>query len=130
MKCNAQSGAIYGIGVLGALVYFLQHALTLTDGIIGVFKAVFWPGNGLLMVTDCTDETELNIQNGQQMLSKGIVAGCRNPLTHNPEYQKKLVDTGLFTEKDCLDMLSMISHLFTRLEKAKLRPVPPVTQTP
>lgn len=44
MKCNAQSGAIYGIGVLGALVYFLQHALTLTDGIIGVFKAVFWPG--------------------------------------------------------------------------------------
>lgn len=81
----------------------------------------FNQGTGVLMVTSCKDTTEKNIQNGQQLLSQGIVAGCRNPLTHNPEYQKKLVDTGLFTEKDCLDMLSIISHLFTRLDNAKKR---------
>jgi uncharacterized protein (TIGR02391 family) len=109
---------------------YIQRVKEVSGMTVENMDTAFNPGNGLLMVTDCTDETELNIQNGQQMLSKGIVAGCRNPLTHNPEYQKKLVDTGLFTEKDCLDMLSMISHLFTRLEKAKLRPVPPVTQTP
>lgn len=79
-------------------------------------------GNGILMVTDCANATEINIQNGQHLLSRGVLAGCRNPLAHNPEYQKKLVDTGLFTEKDCLDMLSIISHLFTRLDKAKKRP--------
>lgn len=82
---------------------------------------IYNPGNGVLMVTKCNDITEKNIQNGQEMLSKGIVVGCRNPLTHNPEYQKKLVDTGLFTEKDCLDMLSLISHLFSRLDNAEKR---------
>ena len=44
MKNNAGSGAIYGIGMLGALVYFLQHATSVLDGIIGIFMAVFWPG--------------------------------------------------------------------------------------
>ena len=84
-------------------------------------ETIYNPGNGILMVTKCNDTTEKNIQNGQQMLSKGIVVGCRNPLTHNPEYQKKLVETGLFMEKDCLDMLSLISHLFSRLDNAEKR---------
>lgn len=44
MKNNAGSGAIYGIGMLGALVYFLQHSATFMDGLIGIFKAIFWPG--------------------------------------------------------------------------------------
>lgn len=44
MKNNAGSGAIYGLGVLGALVYFFQHAITLQDGIMGIIKAIFWPG--------------------------------------------------------------------------------------
>lgn len=83
--------------------------------------SAFNVGDGKLMVTNCSDETEKNIQIGQHLLSKGVVAGCRNPLTHNPEYQKKLVDTNLFTEKDCLDMLSIISHLFKRLDNATKR---------
>ncbi len=82
---------------------------------------IYNPGNGKLKVTNCNDTTERNIQNGQQMLSKGVVVGCRNPLTHNPEYQRKLVETGLFTERDCLDLLSIISHLFFRLDNAHLR---------
>ncbi|HSW89295.1 MAG TPA: hypothetical protein VLH19_00275 [Patescibacteria group bacterium] len=36
-------GAVYGLGFIGALVYFVQHAGSLTDGIIGVFKACVWP---------------------------------------------------------------------------------------
>lgn len=43
MKNNAGGGAIYGIGVIGALIYFLQHATTIGGGIIGIIKAVFWP---------------------------------------------------------------------------------------
>lgn len=44
MKCQAGSGAIYGLGMLGALVYFIQHASSFMEGVIGFFMAVFWPG--------------------------------------------------------------------------------------
>lgn len=44
MKNNAGSGAIYGLGMLGALVYFIQHASSVVDGLIGIFLAIFWPG--------------------------------------------------------------------------------------
>jgi hypothetical protein len=35
--------SIYGIGVLGALVYFIQYATTFWMGLLGVVKAIFWP---------------------------------------------------------------------------------------
>lgn len=44
MKHNAGTGAIYGTGFLGALVYFISHAQSFTDGLIGIFYAIFWPG--------------------------------------------------------------------------------------
>lgn len=40
---NGGSGAIYGLGVIGALIYNLQHATNFLDGIIGIIKALFWP---------------------------------------------------------------------------------------
>jgi hypothetical protein len=36
-------GAIYGLGVIGALFYFLQNAVTFNAVVIGIFKAIFWP---------------------------------------------------------------------------------------
>lgn len=53
------------------------------------------------------------IEDGQKYLSMGIVSGARNPISH--EEISDLRDSGLFTEKDCLDMLSLLSHLFYRL---------------
>lgn len=44
MKNNAGSGAIYGLGMLGALVYFIQHASSIIDGLVGIFLSIFWPG--------------------------------------------------------------------------------------
>ena len=35
--------AIYGLGFVGALIYFLQHATTIWMGILGIVKAIFWP---------------------------------------------------------------------------------------
>ncbi|MCR4264160.1 MAG: hypothetical protein NUV98_05595 [Candidatus Roizmanbacteria bacterium] len=52
MKCNAGSGALYGLGMLGALVYFLQHATSVWGGIVGIFKAIFWPGVVLYKVLE------------------------------------------------------------------------------
>ena len=43
MKQNAGGGAIYGLGVIGALIYFLQHATTFAAVVAGIIKGVFWP---------------------------------------------------------------------------------------
>jgi hypothetical protein len=37
-------GMVYGLGFIGALIYFLQNATSFTDGFLGVFKAIAWPG--------------------------------------------------------------------------------------
>ena len=58
-----------------------------------------------------------NIEVGQQHMSAGIMSGVRNPLAH--EEIQSLKQSGLFTENDCLDMLSLLSHLFRRLDDAK-----------
>lgn len=60
-----------------------------------------------------------NIENGQKHLSMGIVAGFRNPLAH--EEIKALEDSGAFTYQDCLDALSIVSHLVRRLNESELR---------
>ncbi len=44
MKNNAGSGAIYGLGMLGALVYFIAHSTSFLDGLVGIIMAIFWPG--------------------------------------------------------------------------------------
>jgi len=40
---GAASAPVYGLGFIGALVYYLQHATTIWMGILGFFKAIFWP---------------------------------------------------------------------------------------
>lgn len=45
-KVSYRGGAsetVYGLGFLGALVYYIGHATTLGIGLLGFFKAIFWP---------------------------------------------------------------------------------------
>lgn len=42
-KCNSSGGAFYGLGLIGALVYYIQHADSFMAGFIGILKAVVWP---------------------------------------------------------------------------------------
>jgi hypothetical protein len=37
------SGGFYGLGFIGALVYFLSHATSFGAGVIGVLKSLVWP---------------------------------------------------------------------------------------
>lgn len=37
------SGAIYCLGVIGALIYYFPHVITFQDGLIAVFKSLTWP---------------------------------------------------------------------------------------
>lgn len=60
-----------------------------------------------------------NIEEGQRWLSSGIMTGARNPIAH--EEISELRESGLFSENDCLDLLSLLSHLFRRLDNAEKR---------
>lgn len=40
---NASSGAVYGLGLIGALVYYISEASTFGEGLVGVLKALVWP---------------------------------------------------------------------------------------
>ena len=37
------SGAVYGLGFVGAAVFFIQHADTFWMGALGILKAIVWP---------------------------------------------------------------------------------------
>ncbi|MEK7525691.1 MAG: hypothetical protein AAB561_01590 [Patescibacteria group bacterium] len=37
------SGAVYGLGLIGAGVFFVQQATTFWGGVIGILKAIIWP---------------------------------------------------------------------------------------
>lgn len=36
-------GAVYGIGMIGALVYYLTTAASFWLGVLGILKAIVWP---------------------------------------------------------------------------------------
>ena len=40
---SSSGPAIYGLGFIGALIYFLQAATTFWIGVIGFLKALVWP---------------------------------------------------------------------------------------
>lgn len=41
--CGTSGGAIYGLGFIGALVYYISTATGFWNGCYGVFKALLWP---------------------------------------------------------------------------------------
>lgn len=70
-----------------------------------------------IQLNDLNTESLKNIQEGQGHLSRGVVTGFRNPVSHGP------IDTNvpaLFTELDCLNILSLVSYLLTRMDNAKV----------
>jgi uncharacterized protein (TIGR02391 family) len=69
--------------------------------------------------SEFSPDTLENIQQGQFHFSKGVIAGGRHPVAH--EEIRDLRESGLFSEKDCLDLLSLLSHLHSRLDNAKLK---------
>jgi hypothetical protein len=40
---NRGGDAVYGLGMIGAAVYYFQHAGNFWMVLVGIFKALFWP---------------------------------------------------------------------------------------
>lgn len=43
MQSNASQGAVYGLGMIGAAIYFISHATGFWMGVLGFLKAIVWP---------------------------------------------------------------------------------------
>lgn len=40
---QAPNGAIYGLGFIGAVIYFISTATGFWVGVLGILKAIVWP---------------------------------------------------------------------------------------
>lgn len=40
---NASGGAVYGLGLIGAAIYFISQATSFWIGVLGFLKAIVWP---------------------------------------------------------------------------------------
>ncbi len=40
---SAATGAVYGLGLIGAAIYFISNATGFWMGALGFFKAIVWP---------------------------------------------------------------------------------------
>ncbi len=40
---NGPAGAVYGLGFIGAAIYFISHATGFWVGVLGFLKAIVWP---------------------------------------------------------------------------------------
>jgi len=43
VKCGGMGGAVYGLGLIGAAIYFISNAATFWLGVLGFLKAIVWP---------------------------------------------------------------------------------------
>lgn len=78
---------------------------------------VFSPKKPVIKLCDISTQTGMSIQSGQRSLSQGVIESFRNPAAHMP--LDKLVPEQ-YSELDCLNVLSLISYLFERMEGAEV----------
>lgn len=70
-----------------------------------------------ISVSSLKTSSERNLQDGQLHLTKGLMQGFRNPINHAPIDE---VVPRIFTELDCLNILSLVSYLISRLDNASI----------
>lgn len=42
-RASDGGGAVYGIGLIGALIYFIQAADSFWEVLLGILQAIIWP---------------------------------------------------------------------------------------
>jgi uncharacterized protein (TIGR02391 family) len=77
--------------------------------------------------TDFESQTLDNIIEGHRMLAIAMWRAFRSPIAH--EVVQDLRDSKLYTEDDCLDALSLLSHLYRRLDACSVVSTPPLATT-
>ncbi len=108
-----------GVKIYAHLVRSLSGSADDGVKLAGVFSAGNEKSTNLpiVQIADISTHSGRNIQFGQDHMTRGMMAGFRNPLAHEP--LDKVVP-GTFSELDCLNILSLISYLTTRLDFATI----------
>lgn len=91
----------------------LQKAFS-KDGLLSVIGDYRRPDG-----REFSTSTKNNIQESTKSLATAVWLGFRNLVGH--ETESDLLKSELFTKKDCLDLLSLLSYLYHRLEHSKKR---------
>ncbi len=84
-----------------------------------ITKAIIRPP--VIQLSDLKTESNRNMQDGQQHLTRGLIAGFRNPVNHAPMAE---VVPNVISEVDCLNILSLVSYLASRLDGVVAAPAP------
>jgi hypothetical protein len=61
VKMHYQGGsseAVYGLGMIGAWVYYISRAKTVQEGLAGFFKGMFWPAFLVYMALELLEKKE------------------------------------------------------------------------
>ncbi|MCB0721064.1 MAG: TIGR02391 family protein [Ignavibacteriae bacterium] len=95
----------------------VQKKSTLEQDGQPLMMSAFGKDNCKLQITNNNTQSEKDIEEGQKFMSAGVVAGFRNPVSHETQ---KDIHPNVFNDKDCLDILSLLSYLLGKLDKAKL----------
>lgn len=64
-----------------------------------------------------TEDTIKTLERGNFLLAQAMLAAFRNPIAHQETVD--LRESQIYTAEDCLDALSLLSHLYRRLDQAK-----------
>jgi hypothetical protein len=40
---HGSAGGVYGLGFLGAVIYYISNATSFWNGVLGILKAIVWP---------------------------------------------------------------------------------------
>ncbi len=43
IQCSGPASAVYGLGFIGAAIYYIGHAVSFWNGVLGFLKALVWP---------------------------------------------------------------------------------------
>lgn len=73
-----------------------------------------------IWITNKSNQSEKDIDEGYKFLSMGVMTGFRNPVGHNS--LTRVENKKYFTDKNCLDILNTLSYLFDKLEARKKPP--------
>lgn len=115
----AQQGCLDYLQFLRDMTGSSEDGRKLVDPIFTHNKTSNPPKLPNIQITALSTESEENIQEGHSHLSRGLVVGFRNPIQHAPMYT---MVPDKFTEMDCLNILSLISYLMTRVDGATINP--------
>ena len=93
----------------------VQRIMVTTKDGSPMIDLAFSPKKGKIKLMNRTDDLGKNIQTGHWNYSLGVIFGFRNIFAHKD--QEELESENILTEIDCMDTLSLISHLFNRLRR-------------